>query len=504
MCWSTGRSLCPRTRHRFLTTRTASKSTRTAPQDANAEGRVKSDPIDLSHHHRMLARGFTGPAFRGIEAKGNKPWPRTWSLPPSTPSGTRSTLGVLPIRRRSASARGQAVDRNGARRTATRGSSQLSGPIKADGSPSATTTQGVSGLVGDHKHSHSLTQDIAVTRTGSPEYPARPGHAHTWLADLRVALDGVDITDGILRQLNWTQLGTGASGFTTDAIDLDGCSCGPREAARRGLARPRLQRRERRRQGPLQPLRRVSTAAAREKRYALLSAEGWAGVELHGVEVGPDGRLRLLSVPALDDPVDLAPAADGAVGNRARRRVQPVRVGRRARGGRADRARLPRAGSSSGSTARAAGLAVGPFGWLFVADPTRRARAGLHARPRASRRVDCRARHAPWRSHGRADRSPTCSTQARRRVVRSFDREGRPGPPLACDEATCDRGRGRDRLRRRRRRERDTRLRRGRSRRGCSARHGCARSGRVGRAPLRGRRAESAPWAIFDLHGIGR
>ena len=174
----------------------------------------------------------------------------------------------------------------------------------------------------------------------------------------------------------------------------------------------------------------MSTAAAREKRYALLSADGWAGVELDGVEVGPDGRLRLLSVPALDDPVHMAPAAvepsgialDGACGLYVSdgERAEVVRIALDCD----DRLVVGVDGSP-------AGLAVGPFGWLLVADPPRQ-------------RVLVYTRHLELRGEWTAGLTrPVAVAWAGGpltyvldvgppAVVRSFDREGRPGPPLGA------------------------------------------------------------------------
>jgi phage tail-like protein len=115
----------------------------------------------------------------------------------------------------------------------------------------------------------------------------------------------------------------------------------------------------------------MTAGGASETLHALLSAGGWRGVRLEGLEVRPDGRLELQRVPALAEPALSRPGPTGRSGlalnaacglylgdARDRRLIRialdcPERI----------------VVSASG---RPAGLCVGPHGWVFVADRDRR------------------------------------------------------------------------------------------------------------------------------------
>lgn len=113
----------------------------------------------------------------------------------------------------------------------------------------------------------------------------------------------------------------------------------------------------------------MTLSAAREKQYALLSASGWRGVELDGLEIAADGRLELLRVPAVVEPVDLEPAAVAPSGlavdsSRCTLFVSDAPAGRILRVALdcGERVALTFHGPP-------AGLCIGPRGWLVVADP---------------------------------------------------------------------------------------------------------------------------------------
>ena len=80
----------------------------------------------------------------------------------------------------------------------------------------ATPTSGT----GSESHTHASLPDTASTGLGSSAARSSNENAHTYLANLRVELDGADVTPEILKQLGWTQLGDGVGTFATDSIDL--------------------------------------------------------------------------------------------------------------------------------------------------------------------------------------------------------------------------------------------------------------------------------------------
>jgi phage tail-like protein len=104
-----------------------------------------------------------------------------------------------------------------------------------------------------------------------------------------------------------------------------------------------------------------------ETLYALLSADGWSGVALDRLVVRPDGRLELLSVPALSEPVLSLPGSarpSGLALDRACGLYASDELDRQVTRFALD---CPERAVVSAGVAPA-GLCVGPHGWLFVAD----------------------------------------------------------------------------------------------------------------------------------------
>ena len=81
-----------------------------------------------------------------------------------------------------------------------------------------------------HPHHHSLSGNVALSgntapTTGSTPYQARLGPAHSYPGEVRVRLDGTDITGLILAKLGWLKLGDGTNTHLlvtsgTGAVDL--------------------------------------------------------------------------------------------------------------------------------------------------------------------------------------------------------------------------------------------------------------------------------------------
>jgi phage tail-like protein len=107
-------------------------------------------------------------------------------------------------------------------------------------------------------------------------------------------------------------------------------------------------------------------------RHASLAAGGaWTEAELTGLQRGVDGALELLAVPrvippSIRPPGDVAPSGV-AVDDDCGLYLSDARARRIVR--RALDCRDPLALAGAGYFVAPAGLAIGPFGWLFVADP---------------------------------------------------------------------------------------------------------------------------------------
>ncbi|GGL04241.1 hypothetical protein [Streptomyces flaveus] len=101
----------------------------------------------------------------------------------------------------------------------------LGGPVKADGSAVPAETEGMSQSLADAVHSHTLTADLNVSSTGSPNRQAASEPAYAFLSDLKIKIDTKPVTDKVLRFLRWPQLGDGGSQSDlvlkgTEALDL--------------------------------------------------------------------------------------------------------------------------------------------------------------------------------------------------------------------------------------------------------------------------------------------
>jgi hypothetical protein len=105
---------------------------------------------------------------------------------------------------------------------------QLGDAVDANGQPTLTQTDGLTAQIPSSSHSHTLAAPVDVSTVGS-DVRARVGKAHTYLNDLKVELDGADITQLILDHYvpqSWGTLGNGQQAHPlndrdgTDQIDL--------------------------------------------------------------------------------------------------------------------------------------------------------------------------------------------------------------------------------------------------------------------------------------------
>jgi hypothetical protein len=187
-------------------------------------GKLTTDSADLSHHHKLLTEAVTHNVYLPDHAA-NKPYPQTavatvyyeWrdvgyrEQSDYVGDDTGHLYGPKPWIEPVNGNHGHTFDFT------------LEGPVKLDGSPTSGTTDGVSGAVAGL--SHSMQADATVTSAGSPDYAAGSGAAYGYLDHLKVALDGVDVTDEILKKLGWTELGDSTEGHKlnhdgTGGIDM--------------------------------------------------------------------------------------------------------------------------------------------------------------------------------------------------------------------------------------------------------------------------------------------
>lgn len=185
------------------------------PEGTNAAGHVRTEPADLSHRHQILtAHPHLDLSKTQDPYVGMSTFRADWSQVEYRDQSLH--VGAPPVDPRPYLS--QSLDADLRLEFAL----TLGGRVNPDGSPAPADTGGLAGpAVGDHDHSHSLTGDVKVSGSGSPQHPAGSTAAYEYFAGLKVELDGADVTAGILARVptSWVQLGNGSA---THQLVVDG------------------------------------------------------------------------------------------------------------------------------------------------------------------------------------------------------------------------------------------------------------------------------------------